>query len=127
MDASVSQIAIVVENVEAALDFYTGKVGFAKKADVQTPGYPRWVTVGPDGQDIEIALISRGTEASRGVRPGSGLPVTLRVADCSTAFRELSSRGVKFVQDSPQELPWGRAAQFTDPDGNMFSILQPKA
>jgi len=133
MDAKITQVTIVVTNLTAALEFYTEKVGFAKKTDVALPGGGRWVTVGPNGQDLELALWEVGSFADPAQRewskhwaPGRAPPLVLRVADCRAVHRELSARGVEFPQP-PREYPWGVAATFRDPDGNLFSLNQPPA
>ena len=127
MEPRIAQFTIVVKDQGASLDFYTGKVGFEKKTDVTPPGSYRWVTVGPKGQDLELALWQMGSPDPNGWskdwKPG-GPPVVLRVDDCRRTFAEMKSRGVKFVQAEPQELAWGISATFTDPDGNLFSINQ---
>jgi predicted enzyme related to lactoylglutathione lyase len=41
--------------------------------------------------------------------------------------KNVRSRGVKFNETQPAELPWGLLATFSDPDGNNFSLLQPPA
>ncbi len=128
MDGKVAQITVVVRNQEAALDFYTEKVGFEKKTDFTPPGSYRWVTVGPKGQDLELALFQAGiadaNSWSSHWRPGSAPPIVLRVDDCSKVFVELRSRGVEFKQAQPEEYAWGISATFADPDGNLFSINQ---
>lgn len=131
MEAVISQITLVVENQEAALEFYTKQVGFSKKTDYTPPGGRRWVTVSPNGQDIELALVQSLKEPEpdnplNNVRPGNQIPIVLRVEDCRRTFEELKSRGVQFKQEEPYEQPWGTAALFSDPDGNKFSIYQPK-
>lgn len=130
MEGTISQVTLVVTSQDESLDFYTEKVGFEKKTDVQTPGGIRWVTVGPKGQDLELALFAMGSatdpaqqEWSKQWAPGKAPPIVLRVADCRKTFDELRSRGVKFPQ-TPIEHPWGTAATFVDPDGNLFSIAQ---
>ncbi|MGA2665187.1 MAG: VOC family protein [Nitrososphaerales archaeon] len=132
MNARVTQITLVVKDQAAALEFYTGKVGFEeKKTDYTPPGGHGWVTVGPTEQDLELALFQLESEDPNGWssrwRPGSGPPIVLRVDDCSGAFAELRSRGVGFEQTQPEEHPWGTSATFSDPDGNLFSINQPPA
>jgi predicted enzyme related to lactoylglutathione lyase len=37
----------------------------------------------------------------------------------------MEKRGVKFVNE-PTELPFGIQAQFADPDGNVFSLAEPR-
>ncbi len=128
MEIRISQLTIVVSNQADALEFYTKKVGFEKKTDVTPPGGYRWVTVGPKGQDLELALFQAGTKDANGWsanwRPGNSPPIVLRVGDCRGAFAEMKSRGVEFKQAQPEEYPWGISATFADRDGNLFSINQ---
>jgi predicted enzyme related to lactoylglutathione lyase len=127
MDARITQFTLVVENQAEALAFYTSKVGFEKKTDFTPPGGYRWVTVGPKGQDLELALFQVGTPDpnhwSSDWHPGRGPPIILRVDDCRRAFADLKARGVEFRQEL-KEYPWGVSATFSDPDGNLFSINQ---
>ena len=121
-------VTIVVKNQDKALDFYTKTLGFEKRADVSPPGNPRWVTVAPKGQDIEIALWEAGSK-SVGVppshqQPGIGTQWNFKVEDCRKAYAELKARGVKF-KSQPVEYAWAIGAEFTDPDGNHFSLVQP--
>jgi predicted enzyme related to lactoylglutathione lyase len=131
MEGRISQITLVVTNQSKSLAFYTDQVGFEKKTDFSPPGGYRWVTVGPPGQDLELALYEVGSavdpeqrEWSKRWAPATAPPIVLRVSDCRETFREMSSRGVKFPQP-PKDYPWGTAATFADPDGNLFSISQP--
>ena len=131
MDGKISQITLVVTNQAQALEFYTQKVGFEKKTDVPLPDGHRWVTVGPAGQELELALWEVGSatdpaqrEWSKRWAPATAPPIVLRVADCRKTFEELLSRGVEFPQP-PKDYPWGTAATFKDPDGNLFSVSQP--
>ena len=128
MEAKVAQITLVVKNQEAALEFYMKKVGFEKKTDYTPLGNYRWVTVGPKGQDVELALFQAGTKDPNGWsskwQPGNAPPIVLRVDDCHRLFAEMKSRGVEFKQAQPEEYAWGISATFADPDGNLFSINQ---
>ena len=128
MNGRITQFTLIVKNQQAALDFYTGKVGFEKKTDVTPPGSYRWVTVGPQGQDLELALFQAGTKDpnnwSANWRPGSNPPIVVRVDDIHKTFSELKAHGVQFKQAEPEEYPWGTSATFADPDGNLFSLNQ---
>lgn len=131
MDGKITQITLVVANQAHSLEFFTQKVGFEKKTDVTPPGGSRWVTVGPKGQDLELALFELGSavdpsqkEWSKNWSPGRAPPIVLRVSDVRKTHKELSARGVEFIQ-APVERPWGTAATFKDSDGNLFSISQP--
>ena len=125
MDARIAQVTLVVRNQADAVEFYTKQVGFEKKTDFTPPGGYRWVTVGPKGQDMELALWQVGTEDpnqwSSRWEPGINPPVVMRVEDCRKVSAELKSRAVQFKAE-PKEYPWGVSATFVDPDGNLFSI-----
>jgi predicted enzyme related to lactoylglutathione lyase len=129
MKAKITQFTLVVNNKQAALDFYTNKVGFEKKTDVTGPNGYRYVTVGPQGQDLELPLWEAGTsDPTTGSptkwRPGNNPPIFMIVDNCREVFDELKSRGVQFKQEKPDENPWTFTATFSDPDGNLFSINQ---
>jgi predicted enzyme related to lactoylglutathione lyase len=128
MNAKITQFTLVVKDQEAALDFYTNKVGFEKKTDFTPAGSYRWVTVGPKGQELELALFQAGRKDAQGWssqwHTGGNPPIVMNVDDCRKAFDELKSRGVKFMQAQPDEYAWGISATFSDPDGNLFSINQ---
>jgi predicted enzyme related to lactoylglutathione lyase len=128
MNATIAQFTLVVKDQAAALQFYTEKVGFEKKTDFSPPGGYRWVTVGPKGQDLELALFQLGRPDNNGWskdwHPGGNPPIVMRVDDCRKAYTELTSKGVEF-KEPPEEVAWGISATFSDPDGNLFSINQP--
>jgi len=125
MDARITQFTLVVKNQSASLEFFINRIGFEKKTDFTPPGSYRWVTVGPKGQDLELALYQLGSPDPNGWasrwQPG-GPPIVLRVDDCQKVFDELKSRGVEFKQPQPEKYAWGTSATFSDPDGNLFSI-----
>jgi catechol 2,3-dioxygenase-like lactoylglutathione lyase family enzyme len=128
MDAKIAQVTLVVKNQAEALEFYTKKLGFTKRMEFSYPNGTRWVTVSPKGQDVQLALWQAGwpdaTGISNGWRAGQGAPVVLNVDDCRGAYEELRSNGVEFRQEA-RDVPYGVAAFFSDPDGNLFEILQP--
>ena len=127
----VTQITLVVNNKEAALEFYTKKVGFEKKTDYTSPEGYRYVTVAPKDQDLELILWQVGdtdpTDRSASWKPASSGTIFLLVEDCKKSFAELKARGVEFKQPKPDEYPWGIQATFADPDGNLYTMRQPPA
>jgi catechol 2,3-dioxygenase-like lactoylglutathione lyase family enzyme len=51
---------------------------------------------------------------------------TIEVEDIRTAFETLKSRGVRFEPSEVLEFPWGSAARFQDPDGNLLQVREGK-
>ncbi len=125
----VTHVTVVVKDQDKALGFYTETMGFEKKADYTQPGHPRYLTVSPRGQDLEIVLWPAGAEAERMPAShkvaGNGTRTVIQVEDCRKTFAELKKRGVRFKDPEPYEAGWGVAADLTDPDGNPFTIFQP--
>jgi len=100
-----THVTIVVKNQNEALEFYTKKMGFEKKADYQNPGQPRWLTVAPKGQAIEMVLWQAGMGSDPNLpashkQPGIGTHWVLEVDDVRKTFAELKARGVKFKDGS---------------------------
>jgi len=132
----ISTAQLWVNDQEEALAFYTEKLGFEVRADVTLPelGDFRWLTVGPAGQsDIAIALMAipgppvMDAETAEQVRAltakGFAGTVFLTTDDCHTAYAELKSRGVEFVQE-PEEQPYGIDSAFRDPSGNNIRLTE---
>jgi len=122
-------VTLVVKDQAKALDFYTRVLGMEKRSDFTNPGGGRWLTVAPKGQDIEIALAKAGSYPDGkgeqvSIEPGSGAQWSLQTSDCKKDFEELKSKGVRFDQSKPAEYPYGIQANFMDPDGNRFVMVQ---
>lgn len=125
-----------VHDQQAALEFYTQKVGMEVRMDVTMPemGNFRWVTVGSIGQpEVSIVLMAipgqpiMDDATANQVRElmGKGFAGTIFLVtdDCRASHKELVERGVAFVED-PEERPYGIDAAFRDPSGNHIRITQ---
>ncbi len=118
-------VTIVVKDQEAALKFYTGKLGFEKRRDYSFPNFPRFLSVAPNGQKYpEIVLMKEGASKVQPKEAHTGMVFWTK--DCNMAYQKLKAAGVTFVS-GPLNMPFGIQADFIDPDGNRFSLTQPKA
>jgi|HubBroStandDraft_1064217.scaffolds.fasta_scaffold880914_1 predicted enzyme related to lactoylglutathione lyase len=129
MDGKLTQVIVVVKDQDAALKFYTEKVGLEKKTEYSVPGSPRWVTVALKGQEVELSLFQHGSvtapDSNTGHLAVGNCSMTITVADCRKTYEELRGRGIQF-RAPPSDQPWGTYVAFSDPDGNQFTLLQPK-
>jgi catechol 2,3-dioxygenase-like lactoylglutathione lyase family enzyme len=87
----VGRVAITVADQDRAIDFYTGKLGFEKRADIPYGGSYRWVEVAPPGGHATIALVLPMEGDTAG---GKHTGVILDTPDVEATHAELRARGV---------------------------------
>jgi len=122
-------ICAMVGDQAEALAWYTEKLGFEQRADVDA-GEWRWITVGPPGQDeFEISLVDPSVRPDvaddvRSLMARGGLNgIIIQTDDCRAAYAELSARGVEFTSE-PEDVFYGVDCGFRDPFGNGFRLTQ---
>jgi predicted enzyme related to lactoylglutathione lyase len=131
-----SNAQLWVTDQDAALAFYTRKVGWEVRVDLTMPelGDFRWLAVGPSGQpDISVVLMAipgepvMDAQTAQQVRDltakGFAGALFLTTDDCQAAYREFSARGVEFVE-KPEQRPYGVDCAFRDPSGNNIRVTQ---
>lgn len=120
--------SVFVDDQERALDFYSGKLGFVKKADVPA-GEFRWLTlVSSDDQDgTELLLEPNEHPAAKEYQKrifADGIPATMfGVEDIQKEYERLVEKGVEFTME-PTEMGDVILAVFDDTCGNLIQIVQ---
>ncbi|MBE8471036.1 VOC family protein [Streptomyces justiciae] len=115
-----SFVTLPVSDQDRALRFYIDILGMTVTADRDMP-QGRWLQVAPEGAQTVFTLSGPGMG---GFEPGSARGIMLVTTDVDADCARLAEAGVS-VQ-GPDELPWGRMAAFTDPDGNGLMLLTEK-
>jgi predicted enzyme related to lactoylglutathione lyase len=121
MQMKMELIPLPVSDVDRAIAFYAGKLGFNKDLDVQPSEGVRIVQLTPEGSGCSIGL-GTGLDVYAG-EPGSVRGLHLVVEDLDEARAELVGRGV----DVGEIHDFGggvRGADFSDPDGNGFELQE---
>jgi catechol 2,3-dioxygenase-like lactoylglutathione lyase family enzyme len=116
---------IFVEDQEAALDFYTNKLGLEMIQDEPYGEGARWITVSPAEMKIRIVLKKAEGEREKAmVGRSDGPPVlTLGTDDVRSAYEALRERSVRFLGE-PYRYPWGVGALLLDQDGSPILLQQ---
>ncbi len=116
---------IFVNDQEAALGFYTIKLGLEKVQDEPYGEGARWITVSPSGSRTKIVLKKAEKEHEKAMVGNSdGAPVlTLGTDDVRAAYGRLRDRGVRFLGE-PYRYPWGIGALLLDQDGSPILLQQ---
>jgi catechol 2,3-dioxygenase-like lactoylglutathione lyase family enzyme len=116
---------IFVNDQEAALDFYTNKLGLELIQDEPYGEGARWITVSPAEMRIRIVLKKAEKEHEKALLGRSdGAPIlTLGTNDIHATYERLRERGVRFLGE-PYRYPWGIGALLLDQDGSPILLQQ---
>ena len=124
-------MAIVVDDYDAAIEFFVQSLGFELVDDapaMTNDGQPkRWVVVRPPGATTGILLARADGEVQSsvvGARCAGRVGFFLRVDDFVAAHRRMIDAGVEFVAPPRDEI-YGRVAVFLDVAGNRWDLLGP--
>lgn len=121
MQMKLELVPLPVSDVDRAIEFYAGKLGFIKDVDVQPSEGVRVVQLTPEGSHCSIGF-GTGLDVYAGA-PGSVRGLHLVVDDIAEARAELLSRGVDVgeIQDFGGGV---KGAGFCDPDGNSLELQE---
>jgi lactoylglutathione lyase len=117
----IGRVMVPVADQDAAIAFYTGKLGFEVAADVPFGDGERWVEVAPPGGGATLALVpSRGAYEA-----GRMTGIAFDTLDAAAAHEELKANGV----DVDAELMGGDGTVpklffFRDHDANALMIVE---
>jgi catechol 2,3-dioxygenase-like lactoylglutathione lyase family enzyme len=124
-------VAVIVEDYDAAIDFFVGSLGFELVEDssaTTNDGRPkRWVVVRPPGAATGLLLARADGEHQRhavGGQFAGRVGLFLRVDDFTAAYERMTSAGVEFLT-APRTEPYGQVAVFADIAGNRWDLLGP--
>ncbi len=111
-------LGLVVKDMQAATEFYTGQVGLEVDAAESVPGFYTQFKLNGGGatlallNDIDDGLVEQPFDTA------------LIVADAEAAYRQMEAAGVEIV-GGLRDMPFGRTFLFRTPDGYALRILQP--
>ena len=117
----IGRITVPVSDQDAAIAFYTEKLGFSVAADVPFGEGDRWVEVAPPAGGANVALVPPRGEFV----PPRTTGIALETADAEAAHAELGSAGV----DVDAELMGGdggvpKLFWLRDQDANTLMIVE---
>jgi methylmalonyl-CoA/ethylmalonyl-CoA epimerase len=114
----INHVAIVVQNIDAALNFWEQTFGLELDHVEEVPSQKSKVAFLPLGES-EIELV-QPTNSDSGLanfleKRGEGMHhICIEVEDIDAALVELKSKGVRLINEVPEELP-GRKMAFIHP------------
>ncbi|MFM9951713.1 MAG: VOC family protein [Saprospiraceae bacterium] len=129
MKQALFQIALVVNDYDEAIDFYTNKLRFTLVEDTVMSETKRWVVVAPPGSSGCRLLLAKAVgeeQQSRvGNQTGGRVFLFLHTDDFWRDYRNLLENGVTIVREPSEEI-YGTVAVFADLYGNLWDMIEPK-
>lgn len=119
-------IRYMIDDVPAAIGFYTTLLGFTLEHDAS----PAFAAISRDG--IRLLLSGEGSSGKRPLAdgrrqvPGGWNRIHLQVADLEAEVERLRAAGVAFRTNDIVTGPGGAQVIIDDPSGNPIELFQPR-
>ena len=128
MKQSLVHIAIVVDDYDKAIEFYTQKLHFTLTEDTTLSDTKRWVLVTPKGASgcsLLLAKAATDEQKSRiGNQTGGRVFLFLHTDNLERDYQNLLDHKIKIVRE-PTIEPYGKVAVFEDIFGNLWDLIEP--
>lgn len=127
MKQSIAHIALVVNDYDEAISFYTNKLNFTLIEDTPQSETKRWVLVAPQGAEGCCLLLAKGVgeeQRSRiGNQTGGRVFLFLQTDDFWRDYQNMQLQGINFVRE-PKNEAYGTVAVFADLYGNLWDLIE---
>jgi catechol 2,3-dioxygenase-like lactoylglutathione lyase family enzyme len=127
MPSRLAYTTLLVDQYDAALEFFQSALGFVVLQDEALGGGKRWVVVAPS-QEGGALLLARAANPDQvamiGKQGGGRVWLFLHTDDFERDYQRLQRHGVRF-EEAPRDEAYGRVAVFVDPWGNRWDLIQP--
>lgn len=128
MNRKLVHIAILVDDYDRAIEFYTEKLDFELVSDERLSEKKRWVLVKPKGQGDCSLLLAKADgqvqQAFVGNQTGGRVFLFLTTDDLDRDYANLKKHDITIVREPSDEV-YGRVAVFEDLYGNKWDLIEP--
>ncbi|AUD01113.1 VOC family protein [Spirosoma pollinicola] len=129
MKQRIAQIALVVDDYDDAIAFYTQKLNFTLVEDTRLSETKRWVRVAAPGSTDFCLLLAQATNEEQksriGNQTGGRVFLYLYTDDFWRDYNNLVAKSIKIIRE-PSEEAYGKVAVFEDLYGNLWDMIEPK-
>ena len=128
MKQRLAHIAIVVDDYDEAIKFYTEKLQFNLVEDTRLSDTKRWVLVRPEGSNECCLLLAKAANEEQksriGNQTGGRVFLFLHTDNFERDYRNLLDNQIEIVR-TPQKEDYGIVAVFRDLYGNLWDMIEP--
>jgi catechol 2,3-dioxygenase-like lactoylglutathione lyase family enzyme len=130
MNQSLFQIALVIDDYDKAIDYYTTVLGFELIEDTVRSPIKRWVVVKPKGASGASLLLAKAKNEEQklaiGNQSGGRVFLFMHTNDIGRDYQNLVKHEVEIIR-GPIEEDFGKVIVFKDLYGNKWDLIQPKS
>jgi catechol 2,3-dioxygenase-like lactoylglutathione lyase family enzyme len=127
MKQKIAHIALVVDDYDEAIAFYTQKLHFTLIEDTPLSETKRWVLVAPKGATECCLLLAKAAgdlQKSRvGNQTGGRVFLFLHTDDFDRDYQNLLDQQVTIIRPVSNEV-YGKVAVFADLYGNLWDLVE---
>ncbi len=128
MNQSIVHIALVVNDYDEAIEFYTQKLNFTLVEDTAQSETKRWVLVAPPGTENNCnLLLAKGVGNEQrshiGNQTGGRVFLFLKTDDFWRDYKAMQEKEIIFVRE-PKKEEYGTVAVFKDLYGNLWDLVE---
>lgn len=128
MKKNLAHIAIVIDEYDKAIAYYTTILKFVLIEDTTLDEHKRWVLIAPSKAAETTILLAKASNAEQlsriGNQTGGRVFLFLHTGDFETDYQNLKANNVKIVR-APVHEKWGRVLVFEDLYGNLWDLIGP--
>jgi catechol 2,3-dioxygenase-like lactoylglutathione lyase family enzyme len=124
----IAHIALLVDDYDEAIKFYTEKLNFELIEDTKLNETKRWVLIAPPGAKECCLLLAKAADDKQrsfvGNQSGGRVFLFLYTDNFWRDYNRMQKRGVRFVR-APKKEEYGVVSVFKDLYGNLWDLLEP--
>jgi catechol 2,3-dioxygenase-like lactoylglutathione lyase family enzyme len=128
MSQRLVQIALVVNDYDEAIKFYTEKLNFTLIEDTLLSETKRWVIISPKGESSCALLLAKAANEEQksriGNQTGGRVFLFLHTDNFWRDYNGMLANNIHFVRH-PSEEAYGTVAVFEDLYGNLWDLIEP--
>ena len=128
MNQFIAHLALVINDYDEAIEFYTQKLGFMLMEDTVLSETKRWVIVAPPGSKECTLLLAKAATPEQlhavGNQTGGRVFLFLYTDDFYRDYQNMLGKGICFVRSPVKEI-YGTVAVFEDLYGNLWDLIEP--
>ena len=129
MKKFIAHIALLVEDYDEAIHFYTRKLGFSLIENTFISENKCWVLVSPPGSAECSILLAKAAgplqQNAVGNQTGGRVFLFLHTDNFDRDYQDLMEKGIHFVRPPVRES-YGTVAVFEDLYGNLWDLIEPQ-